>query len=395
MKKLTIPFILILLSLILFSAKAFGCFLEVTVNDENLTIEFTSSTIKHWIEVSDDPSFSNIIDDQFCINCSTVIFNTVNFPPTNQDKTYYVRARQIATGVCASESLTPTPYLYRPPSKYTTNNSFLASWSAVSGVSSYQLQASESSSFTSLVYNSSVTGTSEQVSGLDENTTYYWRVKCNEPTPSTFAVSSPAESPTTYFNPVPISQNQIDATATTITFDLSPFTWYYHFFLRLLDDGTLIDEAVVYLDQDHQDYTFEDLDECTAYTLEVIQWFDYPPTQETYPSSISITTEGSSCRIGDFSENLTTGNNPDTQESKGGLTIYPNPTHNFINIQFDDKNADYGNFRYTLLDQSGRIIEEQVLNKSCLLDIQTLRSGTYFLKLKADGFNDLRKIIKQ
>ena len=391
MKKLTFLSILILLSFTLFSPKALGCFLEVTVNDENLTIEFTSSTSKHWIEVSDDPSFSNIIDDQFCMNCSTVIFNTINFPFPNQDKTYYVRARQIATGVCASESLTPTPDLLPP--RLITNASFEARWNSVPGINSYQLQASESSAFSSLAYNSNVTGTSKQVTGLDDNTTYYWRVKCTGASPSTFADSY--HEVTTYFNPLAYSLAQIGATATTITFDLSPFTWYYHFFLRLLDDGTLIDEAVVYVDQDHQDYTFEDLDECTAYTLEVIQWFDYPPTQETYPSSISITTEGSSCRIGDFSENLTTGNNPDTQESKGGLTIYPNPTHNFINIQFDDKNADYGNFRYMLLDQSGRIIEEQFLNKSCLLDIQKLRPGIYFLKLKADGFNDLRKIIKQ
>jgi len=50
-------------------------------------------------------------------------------------------------------------------------------WNASTGAASYTLQVSTSSSFTSFAYNQSgLTGTSQQVGGLSNNTKYYWRV---------------------------------------------------------------------------------------------------------------------------------------------------------------------------------------------------------------------------
>jgi len=50
-------------------------------------------------------------------------------------------------------------------------------WNAVSGATSYTLQVSTNSSFSSFVYyQSGLTGTSKQVSGLTNQTQYYWRV---------------------------------------------------------------------------------------------------------------------------------------------------------------------------------------------------------------------------
>ncbi|MBN1893213.1 hypothetical protein JW906_01910, partial [bacterium] len=51
------------------------------------------------------------------------------------------------------------------------------SWNSMSGASSYGLQVSTDSIFTSLVSDQSeIIATSQQVSGLSEGTTYYWRV---------------------------------------------------------------------------------------------------------------------------------------------------------------------------------------------------------------------------
>ena len=50
------------------------------------------------------------------------------------------------------------------------------SWNAVSGATSYRLQVSTSSAFTSTVYdNAALTGTSATINGLNRGSTYYWR----------------------------------------------------------------------------------------------------------------------------------------------------------------------------------------------------------------------------
>jgi len=51
------------------------------------------------------------------------------------------------------------------------------SWNSSSGAASYTLQVSTNNTFTSFIYNQSgLTSTSQQVSGLNNSTTYYWRV---------------------------------------------------------------------------------------------------------------------------------------------------------------------------------------------------------------------------
>ncbi|MEJ5244805.1 MAG: T9SS type A sorting domain-containing protein [Bacteroidota bacterium] len=55
-------------------------------------------------------------------------------------------------------------------------------WNSVNGATGYVLQVSTSSTFTTTVVNQSVTGTTYNVSGLNYNTTYYWRVKATDGT---------------------------------------------------------------------------------------------------------------------------------------------------------------------------------------------------------------------
>jgi len=99
------------------------------------------------------------------------------------------------TGVPAGWGLSPSSFkiiYYLPPSApalnsptnnasiYTTSVNF--SWSAPSqGATSYTLQVSKYSDFSSFVYNNTVSTTSQTVSGLEYGMTYYWRVNATNP----------------------------------------------------------------------------------------------------------------------------------------------------------------------------------------------------------------------
>ena len=63
-------------------------------------------------------------------------------------------------------------------------------WNASTGATSYTVQVSTSSAFTTFVYNASVTTTNATVSGLAANTRYYWRVNAaNSGATSAFSAS--------------------------------------------------------------------------------------------------------------------------------------------------------------------------------------------------------------
>jgi len=75
----------------------------------------------------------------------------------------------------------PAPPVLSSPANGATgvSTSPTLSWEASSGATSYQVQVSTSSSFTSTVYDQSVTTTSTTVAGLLANTRYYWRVNAS------------------------------------------------------------------------------------------------------------------------------------------------------------------------------------------------------------------------
>jgi len=74
----------------------------------------------------------------------------------------------------------PVPVL-SSPANAATNVAIPAalSWAASSGATSYTVQVSANSGFTTFVYNQSVTTTSTSVSGLANSTVYYWRVSAS------------------------------------------------------------------------------------------------------------------------------------------------------------------------------------------------------------------------
>lgn len=136
----------------------------------------------YTIELSTDPAFSTIDISRNAGTNSAIITNLGGF--TN----YFWRVKSnngghesIPSNVYNFTSATAAATLTYPADTATgipLNPVF--SWTPVPGADSYTLQVSTSSTFTtaSMIYNvSGLTATSQQVTGLNPNAVYYWRVR--------------------------------------------------------------------------------------------------------------------------------------------------------------------------------------------------------------------------
>jgi hypothetical protein len=83
---------------------------------------------------------------------------------------------------------------------------------------------------------------------------------------------------------------------------------------------------------------------------------------------------------------------------KSSLVVSPNPANNWL--QLDLHTTEQGMLQYQLFDLSRRIIQEKQVYKNSdywqqQLDIRTLPSGTYLLRLQLNGQQGVWKIVKQ
>ena len=104
----------------------------------------------------------------------------------NEDDTIYVTVDDGVATATMSIAIFLTcqqpPTLLSPPnSSIVQSTSQTFSWSVCSYASGYTLQVSTDSSFTSFIYNDSgLTTTNKRVSGLSNDSTYFWRVKAKK-----------------------------------------------------------------------------------------------------------------------------------------------------------------------------------------------------------------------
>ena len=152
------------------------------LNTQVFTWSVVNSAVLYTIELSTDPGFATInISKNVGTNSATI---------TNLDGStlYYWRVKSnngghesIYSNVYSFNSATAAATLIYPADTATgipVNPVF--SWSNVPNGDSFTLQVSTSSTFTtsSMVFNTAgLTGTSQQVNGLDPNSVYYWRVR--------------------------------------------------------------------------------------------------------------------------------------------------------------------------------------------------------------------------
>lgn len=98
---------------------------------------------------------------------------------------------------------------------------------------------------------------------------------------------------------------------------------------------------------------------------------------ETYSGSSAEITQG-------FQQTKLSVTSIDENSDKVGVKVFPNPTHNQINLQFKGKHPTYS---ISLYDFEGRIIREISIEKTVsnkLIDLSGEAAGTYLLKVSSE-----------
>ncbi|MBM2840757.1 MAG: hypothetical protein HW412_1285, partial [Bacteroidetes bacterium] len=151
-----------------------------------LTMNWNASTgaTTYRLQVSTNATFTAIVfDDSTIAGTSRQVSSLLN------NTTHYWRVNARNAGGTSSYSTTwsfttvvgppPAPLLVSPADGATNQPTILTmSWNASTGATSYRLQLSTNAAFTAIVFDdSTIAGTSRQVSSLLNNTTYFWRVR--------------------------------------------------------------------------------------------------------------------------------------------------------------------------------------------------------------------------
>jgi hypothetical protein len=142
----------------------------------------SANTATYRVQLATDSLFTGII-----LNDSTVTSASRQVNSLAGGTKYYWRVNAKNTSGTSAYSPTwnfttssgapPTPVLISPPNlagcQFTT---LTFSWAASSGATSYRFQLAADQAFTAIVVDTTITGTTKQVSNLAGNTAYSWRV---------------------------------------------------------------------------------------------------------------------------------------------------------------------------------------------------------------------------
>ncbi|SDI02904.1 Por secretion system C-terminal sorting domain-containing protein [Winogradskyella thalassocola] len=79
------------------------------------------------------------------------------------------------------------------------------------------------------------------------------------------------------------------------------------------------------------------------------------------------------------------------EEFNNDFTIYPNPAKQVVTIKL--KNASIGNTSVEIIDVQGKLILQNEIIETLQLNIENLESGLYFVKLKANNNQLIKKLI--
>jgi hypothetical protein len=151
-----------------------------------LTWNASSGATSYHLQVSASSTFSTLFYDNASLTSTSAVVNGLGYSTT-----YYWRVSaangagsSAYSGAWSLGTAAPAPTIPAVPTLASPANgatgqstSPTLTWNASSGATSYHLQLSSSSTFSTLLYdNASLTSTSAVVSGLAYTTTYYWRV---------------------------------------------------------------------------------------------------------------------------------------------------------------------------------------------------------------------------
>ena len=315
-------------------------------------------------------------------------------------------------------------------------------WEADINVSNYDVQVALNSSFTTIISSGNVATNSYAVSGLSENTTYYWRVKpknsCGEGNYSeafNFETLIPSYCPSTYTDEAGGGEYITNVTFNTINHDSeNDLNDGYEDFTSIMtniktgntyqlsvtfDTDGYQDFCTVFIDW-NQNYVFDEdaemyqlgigYDDLNTLTSTITVPVDATIGNTRMRVNIEYTSDGNTSEIGacDSDHQLEWGETEDytltiegsiasvVDEPFGDFMLFPNPTKGEFTLALKLISTD--NVRVQLFDLRGRLIHEKnyhntLINFSERIFFKNASAGLYLLKVANGNRQAVKKLI--
>jgi subtilisin-like proprotein convertase family protein len=128
---------------------------------------------------------------------------------------------------------------------------------------------------------------------------------------------------------------------------------------------------------------------------EALSIFEGMNAQGTWKLRIEDTQEGAGGQLLNWSLNIcfTDDDISSTRENQASqVRLFPNPTSGMLTVDL----ADYSAERALLIDLSGRVLEDRLIqNTRLVFNLDRYSDGFYFIRLEGDGSNAVFKVVKQ
>ncbi len=351
-----------------------------------------SGAMTYHVQASTDNTFSAPIADQAGVSGTSHSLSNLN---TNQTYFWRVMAESSDNGsgkwsevwqFSTGEAAAAVPALQVPENNKKNQPTIIDfTWQSAANATSYRLQISKEMSFTSTVLDkSNLTSTSFNSSGLESNTTYYWRVSASNavgespwsevwnftlvPTvPANPALFSPADRATN----LKIS-TQLKWTAPT----LGGATERYHIQVsEMMDFSTLVVN-----------------DTATTATVLTVNNLKYKTVYYWRVAAVNAGGTGAWSQVWSFTtEESTSVDEPLTGAAP--MSLYPNPTQQSAVIGFTS--PDNAAMSLVITNAVGipvwRMTESQLAagEHTVTWNTSDIASGTYFVRLTVNGLSQL------
>ncbi len=356
-----------------------------------ITLKWTGSegSELYDLDFSDDSTFAEFTRFERSIESNTVIYGD------NKENAQYwwrVRAKNtegvsdwsVVNSFTTGYIMPAVPVLTTPSSgDYKLPLTLNLCWLPANRAITYKLQVSDYQDFTNILVSvDTLTNTCFEISGLENNKTYYWRVaSINLGGMSGYSLVS-------YFKTAPLApsdktllvspQNGVEKLTTklqTLTWESTPNADFY--------------ELVVAKDADFTDIFYQNTKVWNAYKAIM----DLPGLTKLYWRVRGVNDGGT----GPWSDtwSFTTEDPASVINAEDvNIVIYPEPVSNTINLKMDENNS-YSNIE--LIDANGKVIVTYSVNNqtNLLIDVTSVSSGVYFLKFNGTDKPAVYKVMIQ
>ncbi len=157
------------------------------------------------------------------------------------------------------------------------------------------------------------------------------------------------------------------------------------YFNKIDNWKTQIQQAVY--DDTRKHVTNADFDNGIEYGFHMLFGDNQPALKTFITQRLAVITQGLAIE----NYNCSTLGIDDNLENSTGITLYPNPTADIINIKLQHNNKD--NYEIQILNAVGQVV--YLSKKEDKISLKNLMSGIYFVTVKNGSFNYTGKIIKQ